>query len=239
MANLINSMREDIAAVLERDPAARSRLEVLLCYPGLRALWAHRLSHWLWRYRLRILSRFISEVSRFWTGIDIHPGARIGRRLFIDHGCGVVIGETSIVEDDVTLYQGVTLGGTGKEKGQRHPTIRDGVIVGAGAKILGNIVIGENCRIGSGSVVLCDIPDNSTVVGVPGRIIYRNGKRVVINDPRQTGDPLAEKIASLENLVWRLQREVEQLKTPVGSSAEHNSRRGETIGAFPRLGANS
>jgi len=216
-------MREEVAAVLERDPAAKSRFEVMLCYPGLHALWTHRLSHWLWMHGLRVLPRFISEVSRFWKGIDIHPGARIGCRLFIDHGCGVVIGETSIVGDDVTLYQGVTLGGTGKEQGQRHPTIRNRVIVGAGAKILGNIVIGQNCRIGAGSVVLSDIPDNSTVVGVPGRIVYRNGKRVVINDPRQTGDPIAEKLASLENKVRDLQCEVARIKTENLSAAESTS----------------
>lgn len=223
MTAFFSRVREELTAVLERDPAAQSRLEALLCYPGLHALWAHRISHWLWGHRIRVLARFISEVSRFLTGIDIHPGARIGRRLFVDHGSGVVIGETSIVADDVTLYQGVTLGGTGKEKGQRHPTIRSGVIVGAGAKILGNIVIGENCRIGAGSVVLSDIPDNSTVVGVPGHIVYRNGKRVVINDPRQTGDPLEEKIALLANVVQRLQGEIEQLKRGIVPASEITS----------------
>jgi serine O-acetyltransferase len=189
----------------------------------LHALWAYRISHWFWKCRLRLLARFISEVSRFCTGIDIHPGARIGRRLFIDHGCGVVIGETSTVGDDVTLYQGVTLGGTGKEEGKRHPTICSRVIVGAGAKILGNILIGQNCRIGAGSVVLADIPDDSTVVGVPGRIVYKDGKRVVINDPRQTGDPVAEKIVSLENAVRLLKDEVARIKTESLTSVEGNN----------------
>ena len=220
---LFNSVREDIATVLERDPAARSQVEVMLCYPGLHALWAHRVSHWLWEHGLRVLARFISEMSRFWTGIDIHPGAQIGRRFFIDHGCGVVIGETSIVGDDVTLYQGVTLGGTGKERGKRHPTLCSRIVVGAGAKILGNIVIGENCRIGAGSVVLDNIPDSSTVVGIPGRIVYKNGKRVVINDPRETGDPLAEKTALLVRQIEELQAEVRQLKASSESPPEDDT----------------
>lgn len=223
MSAFWGSIRDEVAAVMERDPAAKSCFEVMLCYPGLHALWTHRLSHWLWMRGLRVLARFISELSRFWTGIDIHPGARIGRRFFIDHGCGVVIGETSIVGDDVTLYQGVTLGGTGKEQGQRHPTLRSRVIVGAGAKILGNIVIGQNCRIGAGSVVLSDIPENSTVVGVPGRIVYRNGKRIVINDPQQVGDPLAEKIASLENAVRDLQGEMARMRAENPAAPETES----------------
>jgi serine O-acetyltransferase len=214
MIFFFTSLKEDISAVLERDPAARSRLEVLFCYPGLHALWAHHLSHWLWERGLKILPRWMSLMTRFFTGIDIHPGARIGRRLFIDHGSGVVIGETSIVGDDVTLYQGVTLGGTGKEKcRQRHPKICNHVTVGSGAKILGNIVIGENCRVGAGSVVLCDIPGNSTVVGVPGHIVHRNGKRVVIDDPKDVGDPLSDIIASLNLQVQQLKKEVEQLKS--------------------------
>src|SRR5437588_12416510 len=151
MITFFKSVREDIAAVFERDPAARSYLEVLLCYPGLHALWAHRINHWLWQHRLRFPARFLSQVARLFTGIEIHPGAEIGRRLFIDHGMGVVIGETAIVGDDVTLYQGVTLGGTGKEHGKRHPTIESSVVVGGGAKILGNIIVGRNCRIGAGS----------------------------------------------------------------------------------------
>src|ERR1700739_3911100 len=149
---LLKSVREDIASVFDRDPAARSGLEVLLCYPGLHAVWAHRVNHWLWRHDLRLLARFLSQISRLMTGIEIHPGAQIGRRFFIDHGMGVVIGETAIVGDDVTLYQDVTRGGTGKEKGKRHPTIGSGVVIGGGAKILGNIMIGENCRVGAGSV---------------------------------------------------------------------------------------
>jgi serine O-acetyltransferase len=192
MIGFVKSVREDIAAVFERDPAARSYLEVLLCYPGLHALWVHRINHCLWRHGLRFLARFGSQVARFFTGIEIHPGAEIGHRLFIDHGMGVVIGETSIVGDDVTMYQGVTLGGTGKEKGKRHPTIGNSVSIGSGAKLLGNITIGENCRVGAGSVVLRSVPDNSTIVGVPGHIVLRHGKRVVITDPKDISDPLSD-----------------------------------------------
>src|SRR5713226_2943936 len=180
MISFFRSMREDIAAVFESDPAARSYFEVLFLYPGLQAVWAHRLSHWLWRHRMPLLARFISQVARLFTGIEIHPGAELGRRLFIDHGMGTVIGETAVVGDDVTLYQGVTLGGTGKEKGKRHPTIGSRVSIGSGAKLLGNITIGDNCRVGAGSVVLRSVPANSTIVGVPGHIVLRDGKRVII-----------------------------------------------------------
>ena len=167
MPPLLSLIREDVASVLEHDPAARSRLEIYLCYSGLHAVWFYRMNHWLWNHNFFLLARWLSQVARLLTGIEIHPGAGIGRRLFIDHGLGVVIGETSIVGDDVTLYQGVTLGGTGKEVGQRHPTLLDNVVVGSGAKILGNITVGRNCRIGAGSVVLRNVPDDSTVVGVP------------------------------------------------------------------------
>jgi serine O-acetyltransferase len=211
MAGLGQSIREYIASVFERDPAAKSWIEVLLCYPGLHALWAHRVNHWLWTHRLRLLARFLSQVARLLTGIEIHPGAQIGRRFFIDHGMAVVIGETTIIGDDVTLYQGVTLGGTGKEKGKRHPTLRNNVVVGGGAKILGNITIGENCRVGAGSVVLNDVPDNSTIVGVPGHIIFRDGKRVVITDPKEIRDPLSDALAALADQVQKLEDRVKEL----------------------------
>jgi serine O-acetyltransferase len=211
MPGLSQSVREYIASVFERDPAAKSWIEVLLCYPGLHALWAHRVNHWLWTHRLRLLARFFSQVARLLTGIEIHPGAQIGRRFFIDHGMGVVIGETTIIGDDVTLYQGVTLGGTGKEKGKRHPTLRNNVVVGGGAKILGNITIGENCRVGAGSVVLNDVPDNSTIVGVPGHIIFRDGKRVVITDPKEIRDPLSDALAALASQVQKLEDTVKEL----------------------------
>src|SRR6202051_90063 len=212
MTSFFHSVREDIAAVFESDPAARSYIEVLVCYPGLHAVWAHHLSHWLWRHGMRFPARFNSQVARLLTGIEIHPGAEIGRRLFIDHGLGVVIGETSIVGDDVTLYQGVTLGGTGKEVGKRHPTLLDNVVVGSGAKILGNITVGRNCRIGAGSVVLRNVPDDSTVVGVPGHIIFREGKRVVITDPKQINDPLSEALAAVATEVKKLSERVRQIE---------------------------
>jgi serine O-acetyltransferase len=197
MTSFFRSVREDIAAVFESDPAARSYLEVLLLYPGLQAVWAHRMSHWLWSHGMRFLARVNSQIARVLTGIEIHPGAELGRRLFIDHGMGTVIGETAVVGDDVTLYQGVTLGGTGKEKGKRHPTVGNRVSVGSGAKLLGNITIGDNCRVGAGSVVLRNVPANSTIVGVPGHIVLRDGKRVVITDPKDIRDPLSDVIIKL------------------------------------------
>jgi len=201
--------------VLEQDPAAKSRLEVYLCYSGLHAVWFHRVNHWLWTHGWRVLARWLSQVARWLTIIEIHPGATIGHRLFIDHGLGVVIGETAVVGDDVTLYQGVTLGGTGKERGKRHPTIGNKVVIGAGAKVLGNISVGENCRIGAGSVVLRSVPADSTVVGVPGHIIFRLGKRVVITDPRQINDPLSEALAAVVGEVNRLRERVKQLEGTV------------------------
>src|ERR1017187_4448702 len=206
------SMREDIAAVKDRDPAAKSSFEIVLLYSGLHALWGFRFHHWLWVHGWQFPARALSQVARLITGIESHPGAQIGRRLFIDHGMGVVIGETTIVGDDVTLYQGVTLGGTGKEHGKRHPTIGNNVVSGAGAKVLGNITVGENCRIGSGSVVLRDVPDNSTVVGVPEHIIFRAGKRVVITGPRRKNDPLSEALAAVATEVKALKDEVRQLQ---------------------------
>jgi serine O-acetyltransferase len=214
MPHLFSLIREDVANVMESDPAAKSRVEILLCYAGLHAVWFYRVNHWLWNHGLGLAARWLSQVARFLTGIEIHPGAKIGRRLFIDHGMGVVIGETTTVGDDVTLYQGVTLGGTGKEHGKRHPTIEDGVVVGGGAKILGNITIGKNCRIGAGSVVLRNVPDNSTVVGVPAHIIFREGKRVVITDPKQINDPLSEALASVASEVHSLRERVRQLEGP-------------------------
>ncbi len=209
--NLFASIREDVQCVFERDPAATSRAMVLLCYPGLQALWAHHVQHWLWCKQWRVTARFLSQVTRFWTGVEIHPGARIGRRVFIDHGMGVVIGETAIVGDDVTLYQGVTLGGTGKDVGKRHPTLRNGVFVGNNANILGNITIGENSRVGAGSVVVRDVPPDSTVVGVPAHIVYQGGKRVLITDPHEVSDPLSDVIIALADEVKRLKTRLEKL----------------------------
>ena len=213
MTGFFQSVREDIASVFERDPAARSYVEVLTCYPGLHALWAHHLNHWLWVHGLRWTARFMSQVSRFWTGIEIHPGAEIGRRVFIDHGMGIVVGETAIVGDDVTLYQGVTLGGTGKEKGKRHPTVLNNVVIGAGAQVLGNITVGENCRVGAGSVVLRDVPDNSTIVGVPAHVVLIDGKRAVVEDPKQVEDPVDEEIQELMRDVRELKEKVRELSS--------------------------
>jgi serine O-acetyltransferase len=218
MPGLFSLIREDIATVLDRDPAAKSGLEVFLCYAGLHAVWFYRLNHWLWNHRLHLLGRWSSQVARFLTGIEIHPGAEIGRRLFIDHGMGVVIGETTIIGEDVTLYQGVTLGGTGKEHGKRHPTLGNEVVVGGGAKILGNITVGNNCRVGAGSVVLRDVPEDSTIVGVPGHIIFRNGKRVVITDPKQINDPLSEALAAVATEVNKLRERVHQLEGETASN---------------------
>lgn len=212
MPHIFSLIREDVANVMEHDPAANSRLEVLLCYSGLHAVWWYRINHWLWEQRMFLLGRWMSQVARWLTGIEIHPAAGIGRRLFIDHGMGVVIGETAIVGDDVTLYQGVTLGGTGKDRGKRHPTIENHVVVGGGAKILGNIVVGKNCRIGAGSVVLRSVPDDSTVVGVPGHIVFREGKRVVITDPTQINDPLSEALSALVTEVHKLRERVQKLE---------------------------
>ena len=212
--HLFAHIREDIDSVLERDPAARSRLEVFLCYPGLWAVWTHRISYALWRRHFRLLARVLSQVARQFTGVDIHPGAQLGRRLFIDHATGVVIGETAQVGNDVTMYQGVTLGGTGKGHGKRHPTICDRVFIGNNANILGNVTVGENSRVGAGSVVLSDVPPNSTVVGVPAHIVYRSGQRILITDPHEIKDPLSDALIAISG-------RVEELERQLGRAAQH------------------
>jgi serine O-acetyltransferase len=202
-------LREDIAAVRERDPAARSAVEIFLLYPGLRAVRMHRRAHWCLKHNLRFMARWISQRAVRKTGVEIHPGATIGRRLFIDHGSGVVIGETTEIGDDVTIYQGVTLGGTGKDTGKRHPTVGDGVMIGSGAKVLGPIKLGENAKIAAGSVVLRDIPPNCTAVGVPARVVRRNGQRVDLLDQTDTPDPVAQEICQLRRRLHRLETEIE------------------------------
>ena len=219
-----NRTRDEIAWIQQNDPAAKSVLEVVLCYSGLHALWFYRVDHWLWTHGMRLLARWLSQVARLATGIEIHPGAQIGKRLFIDHGMGVVVGETTIIGDEVTIYQGVTLGGTGKEQGKRHPTIGNGVVIGAGSRVLGNIEIGNNSRIGAGSVVLRSVPSDSTVVGVPGHIIFHNGKRVVITDPKQITDPLSEALSVVATQVKELQKRVHELE---GSAAQAADQQGE------------
>lgn len=212
---MFKTLAEDFRIVFERDPAARSWLEVATCYPGLHALIFHRFAHWLLSLGLPLLPRMLSHLSRSLTGIEIHPGATIGSGVFIDHGMGVVVGETAIIGDYALIYQGVTLGGTGKESGKRHPTLGENVVVGAGAKVLGNIQIGNNVRIGAGSVVLRDVPSDCTVVGVPGRVVYRSGERV---DPLEHGrlpDSEAQVIRALVDRIETLEQKLSELQPVV------------------------
>jgi serine O-acetyltransferase len=209
---VLSTLIADFRIIFDRDPAARNWLEVLFCYPGLQALLFHRFAHWLYTLHVSFIPRLISHIARFMTGIEIHPGAQIGYGVFIDHGMGVVIGETAIIGDYVLIYQGVTLGGTGKESGKRHPTLGDNVVVGAGAKVLGNINIGNNVRIGAGSVVLRDVPADCTVVGIPGRIVYRSGERV---DPLEHGrlpDSEAQVIRALVDRIESLEQQLQILQ---------------------------
>jgi serine O-acetyltransferase len=211
---MLDQMRRDVRTVLERDPAARSALEVVLCYPGVHAIWLHRAAHRLWRASWLTSARFVSHVSRFLTGIEIHPAAVLGPGLFIDHGMGLVIGETAEVGENVSLLQGVTLGGTSVRREKRHPTLGDNVVVGAGAKILGGFTIGSGSRIGAGSVVVREVPPNCVVVGVPGRITARDGQRVPGIDLNQIDlpDPLARTLEQLMDRIHDLEVEVERLR---------------------------
>ena len=211
-------LRRDIQAVRERDPAARSTLEVLLCYPGVHALACHRFAHAIWRRGWKIPARFLSHIARFFTGIEIHPAAKLGPGLFIDHGMGVVIGETAEVGENVTLLQGVTLGGTSLKREKRHPTLGDNVVVGAGAKIIGAFKIGDGSRIGAGSVVVREVPTNSVVVGVPGRVTYRDGQRVaggIDLDQTDLPDPVSKAIEQLIERIRALEDELETVKKKV------------------------
>jgi serine O-acetyltransferase len=208
---VFRTIKEQIDTIFREDPAAKSVIEILLCYPGFHAILFHRLGHWLYRRRVPLLPRFLSQVSRFFTGIEIHPGATIGRRFFIDHGMGVVIGETAEIGDDVLLYQGVTLGGTGNEKGKRHPTLLDRVVVGTGAKVLGNIVIGNDVKIGAGSVVVKSVPDHSTVVGIPGRIVRRRAEGAGQLDHGKLPDPEGRQIEHLARRVAELEKQLKAL----------------------------
>ena len=215
---MINTIKSDIAIIRERDPAARGILEIFLCYPGFQAIFLHRFTHKLWNLKLPLIPRVLSQINRTITGIEIHPGARIGRKVFIDHGMGVVIGETAEIGDNCLLYQGVTLGGTGKNHGKRHPTLKENVVVGAGAKVLGSITVGANTRIGAGSVVVRSVQGNSTVVGIPGRVVHQSG--VKINPLAHSALPDAEanvirnlmdRIDTLENQLNRLQKALQNL----------------------------
>lgn len=219
---IVSTLLSDLRAVPERDPAVRPGLfgwlEIVLCYQGLHALWAHRAAHFLWQRGLKLLARMLNRFTQFSTGVDIHPGAVIGSGMFIDHATGVVIGETSVIGNDVTLFQGVTLGGTGKAKGKRHPTVGDGAVVGAGAKVLGDITIGAGSLIGGGSVVLNDVPDNSTVVGVPARLVVQDGKRVDELAHNQISDPVLE-------MLEQMQLEIDELKGQLAGL--HDERSGD------------
>ncbi|KUO49924.1 MAG: serine acetyltransferase [Desulfitibacter sp. BRH_c19] len=219
---MFKRVRKDVQIVFERDPAAKSVLEVILNYPGLHAVLMHRVNHYLYKKNFLVLSRFLSQISRFFTGIEIHPGAKIGDGLFIDHGMGVVIGETTEIGSNVTLYQGVTLGGTGKEKGKRHPTIGNNVVVSTGAKVLGSITIGDDVKIGAGSVVLKDVPPNCTVVGVPGKIVKMDGSKIDCSEITtqhsidlnhgKLPDPISEMIDCLEDRLGKLENRIKELE---------------------------
>jgi len=235
-------LREDISTILEKDPAARSRLEVLLCYPGLHAVMFHRLSHPLWKRGLRFWPRLISHIAKMLTGVEIHPGATLGQRLFIDHATGVVIGETAEVGNDVTLYHGVTLGGTSLHKGKRHPTLRDGVIVGSGGQVLGPITIGAEARVGANAVVLSDVPSGATVVGIPARVVRRDKVDAMHHCEFQAygtptdgiTDPMARTLTGLTDQVGRLVAQVEDLErrlaAPDGKARDGNAGDGATGG---------
>lgn len=213
----LSQIKEDIKTIYEKDPAADNLLEVLLCYPGLHALLMHRIAHKLKYWRIPVLPRIISNISRLLTGIEIHPSATIGRRFFIDHGMGVVIGATTIIGDDVLIYQGVTLGGTGKEQGKRHPTLMDNIIVGAGAKVLGNLTIGCNSRIGAGSVVVDDVPNDSTVIGIPGRIVHQ----AVCIDGQLMHNRIPDPVkCQLNRLMYEVREIKEQLNIQIDSAPE-------------------
>lgn len=225
---MFERIREDIQSVYARDPAARHAFEILTTYPGLHAVWLHRISHWLWHRRLRWLARWLSTLGRWLTGVEIHPGAKIGRRLFIDHGMGVVIGETAEIGDDCTLYHGVTLGGTSWKEGKRHPTLENNVVIGAGAKILGPITLGAGCRIGSNAVVLKDVPPGATVVGIPGRVVQRreeaDPKRAAMAQKlgfdaygvaQEMPDPVARAINAMLDHIHMLDARIEQLAAQV------------------------
>jgi serine O-acetyltransferase len=216
---VLSALVADFRIIFDRDPAARNWLEVLFCYPGLQALLFHRFCHWLYTLGIPFIPRLISQFSRFLTGAEIHPGATIGKGVFIDHGMGVVIGETAVIGDYALIYQGVTLGGTGKESGKRHPTLGENVVVGAGAKVLGNIQIGNNVRLGAGSVVLRDVPSDCTVVGVPGRIVYRSGVRVNPLEHGSLPDSEAAVIRTLVDRIEALEQQLQNLASQESSTA--------------------
>lgn len=226
---MFEQIKEDIQIVFDRDPAAKSKVEIMLNYPGLHAIWIQRgITHKLYQKKHYALARFISQVARFFTQVEIHPGAKLGRRLFIDHGCGIVIGETAELGDDVTLYQGVTLGGTGKENGKRHPTLGNNVVVGAGAKVLGSFTVGDNVKIGAGSVVLKAVPDNCTVVGIPGKVVRKDDQSMKHDEELRANhqadlehdklpDPVEDALSNMEKRILELE---EKLRLMEGNDNE-------------------
>lgn len=219
--NIIQLLKEDIETVFKKDPAAKSVLEVIFCYPGLHAIWLHRIAHWFYKKKMFFIARLISHINRFFTGIEIHPGAKIGRRFFIDHGMGVVIGETTEIGDDVLIYQGVVLGGVSLSKGKRHPTIGNNVVIGAGAIVLGNIKIGDNARVGAGSVVVKDVPENTTVVGVPARVTTEfTLQQVQLLEHNKLPDPIAEGFEFVFNELNRLEERIKKLESLEGITTQ-------------------
>lgn len=220
---MFRNLRYDVKAIMERDPASRSAIEVLLLYPGLWAVVFHRIAHWLYKRRLFFLARLISQLSRWLTGIEIHPGAVVGKGFFVDHGSGVVIGETAEIGDNVTIYQGVTLGGTGKDKGKRHPTIGNNVVIGAGAKVLGPFTVGDNSKIAANAVVLNEVPPNCTCVGVPARVVKKDNKRISNLDHIHSPDPVAQELCKLLIRIENLEKEISGLKaSSFGRNGENN-----------------
>jgi serine O-acetyltransferase len=240
-----NTLREDIQVVFQRDPAARNIWEVILTYPGFHAILIHRLAHWLWQRRLTTLARFVSHVGRFLTGIEIHPGAKIGRRFFIDHGMGVVIGETSEIGDDVTIYQGVTLGGTSTERIKRHPTIEDSVTIFSGAKVLGPVTVGRHSRVGAGSVLVTSVPAHSTVVGIPGKVMKiearhtPTGKAIIDLNSADLPDPVQRALTTVLEQVERLEKRVNEVSTRQGGLEERQAEENETLRRVKELLKNS
>ena len=240
-----NTLKEDIQVVFQRDPAARNIWEVILTYPGFHAILIHRLAHWLWQRRLITLARFVSHVGRFLTGIEIHPGAKIGRRFFIDHGMGVVIGETSEIGDDVTIYQGVTLGGTSTERIKRHPTIEDSVTIFSGAKVLGPVTVGRHSRVGAGSVLVTSVPPHSTVVGIPGKVVKIEarhtpaGKAIIDLNSADLPDPVQRALTTVLEQVERLEKRVNEVSTRQGGLEERQAEENETLRKVKELMKNS
>jgi serine O-acetyltransferase len=235
------TLKEDVRTIFERDPAVRSAWEVVLAYPGFHAILLHRLAHWLWQRNITTLARFVSHIARFLTGIEIHPGATLGRRFFIDHGMGVVIGETAEIGDDVTIYQGVTLGGTSTQRVKRHPTIEDSVTIFSGAAVLGPVTVGRHSRVGAGSVLVTSVPQHSTVVGIPGKVVKIEarhtpaGKAIIDLNSADLPDPIAKAIGSLADYVEKLEKRIEELNDREGGLEEKIAEESKVLSEVKQL----